>query len=151
MSAIGLMLIPYDGGREALLNASEAKSQRVIEDPIREARLSELLDQRGMDVKFMFTDRGVLMHGTKSEALTIGRLVHDLPSLTPARAIAANTPYFSEAANDAHIAPVFEQASRRFNVAPIRGVFAAAAKDEPKTVIWGRRVAIHGSHRTLAA
>lgn len=155
MSGVAFILIPFDGSREARLSASEAKSQRVIDNPVAETRLSELVDQRpAMDgVKFMFTERGVLMHGTDSQALTMSRLVYDLPSLTPsAKAQVVQFPTVS-AANDErfHIADTFGSAARRFNVAPVNADFRNAARDQAVSMIRGSRPAINGSHMRLAA
>ena len=149
MAGVGYILIPFDGGRETRLSASEAKSQNVIDDLARETRLSELLDQRGMDVKFMFTDRGVMIKGTDAQALTVSRLVEDLPNLMPSQQ--AHKSSFVAANDDdkIHIAAAFGSAVRRFNVAPIRGQFAMAASDTALTVR-GTRPAINGSFGTRA-
>ena len=37
MAGVGYILIPFDGGRETHLSASEAKSQNVIDDLARDA------------------------------------------------------------------------------------------------------------------
>ena len=152
MAGVGYILIPFDGGRETRLSASEAKSQNVIDDLARETRLSELLDQRGMDVKFMFTERGVMIKGTDAQALTVSRLVEDLPNLMPSQQ--AQRAAFTAANDDdkIHIASAFGSAVRRFNVAPISGQFAMAARDAASTVR-GARPGINGSYgvRVLAA
>lgn len=157
MPGVGFILIPFDGSREAQLSASEAKSQKVIDDPVRETRLSELLEQRGMgDVKFMFTDRGVLIKGTDSQAMAVGRLVEDLPSLTPTAGMQKDNvrdlAAYRAKESGLHIADKFGSAARRFQVAPIKGEFKMAAHDEAST-IRGRRPAINGSYgvRALAA
>ena len=156
MAGVGYILIPFDGGREAHLSVVEAKSQKTIDDPVRETRLSELLDQRGMDVKFMFTERGVMIRGTAAQAMTVSRLVEDLPNLTPSSKIynAGVGDIMASRANDngRHIADAFGSAARRFQIAPISGEFRMAANDTASTVR-GRRPSINGSYgvRALAA
>lgn len=158
MAGVGYILIPFDGGRETSLNAAQAKSQQVIDDPVRETRLCELLDQRpAMDnVKFMLTTKGVLMHGTNAQALTMSRLVGDLPNLAPSMKF-GSAPQASAAAtaNDNgadRIKGTFGSAARHVSVAPITGTFTMAARDAASTVR-GNRPAINGSYgvRALAA
>lgn len=153
MPGVSFILIPFDGGRETRLSASEAKSQQVIDNPVAETRLSELVDQRpAMDgVKFMFTNSGVLMHGTDSQALTMSRLVHDLPNLTPS-ATAQVLQFPTAAANDErfHIAGPFGDAARRFSgVAAVNADFSAAANDPQYSLVRRHRPAVTG--RVLAA
>ena len=152
MPGVGLILVPYDGGLEKQLNASEAKSQQIIEDPVRATRLSELLEQRGVDVRFMFTERGVLMHGTPAQAMVVSRLVGDLPNLTPSQKTGNVQPLFA-ANDDNHISSAFAGAARRFNVEKMSPKFTAAANDEQVATVRGSRPAINGSFgaRVLAA
>ena len=154
MPAVGFILVPYDGGLEKRVNASEAQSMREVSDPVRETRLSELLGQRGMeDIRFKFTDSGVLMHGRQEQAMVVGRLVGDLSNLSPSElAQRSNTRHF-EGANEArHVSTVFGDAARRFKVSSMRPEFRCAANDAPAAVpLHGRRPAISGSHLRLAA
>lgn len=148
MPGVDLFLVPYDGSLEKRLSASEAKSQQTIEDPVRETRLSELLDQRGVDVRFMFTERGVLMHGSAEQAMVVNRLVSDLPSLAPS----ANAVVAANDAKKAHIVPVFGDVARPFRVAPLSGAFTMAANDEaPRKVAYGQNASISGSHHMRLA
>jgi hypothetical protein len=152
MAGVGYILIPFDGSRETHLSASEAKSQNVIDDLARETRLSELLDQRGMDVKFMFTERGVMIKGTDAQAMTVSRLVEDLPNLMPSQQVQKTSFSAANDDNKLRIASAFGSAARHFNVAPIRGPFTMAASDTASTVR-GARPGINGSYgvRVLAA
>ena len=152
MPGVNLFLVPYNGGLETCLSASEAKSQQMIDDPVRETRLSELLDQRGVDVRFMFTERGVLMQGTAAQAMVVNRLVNDLSNLTPSEKATVSAPL--KAANDeSYIAPAFAGAARRYNIGSMRPNFSAAANDEKVTTVRGARPSINGSYgvRALAA
>ena len=157
MPGVGIILVPYSGGFETRLNASQAKSQQEIDDPVRATRLSELVDQRPAmnGVKFMLTTKGVLMHGTDSQALIMSRLVCDLPNLTPSeKSFGANIHTMAAANDDNHIALAFGEAARPFKVASMRPEFSAAANDEQFTTVrWGSRPAINGSYgaRVLAA
>lgn len=155
MPRVGFILIPFDGGRETHLSTPEAKSQQVIDNPVAETRLSELVDQRpAMEgVKFMFTQGGVLMHGTDSQALVMSRLVHDLPNLTPSTSAQVIQFASAASANDErfHIGETFGNAARRFNVAPMQADFVAAAHDKAAPFMRGSRPSISGSHMRLAA
>lgn len=152
MPGVGFILIPFDGSREMPLSASEAKSQQVIDDPVRETRLSELLDQRGLDVKFMFTNRGVLIRGTEAQALTIGRLVEELPNLAPSEKAPALKGRQYAVANDdrARITGTFGAAAHRAGLPAMRANFTVAANDAQVVTLRGRRPAITGSHGVYA-
>lgn len=158
MPGVGLILIPFDGGRETHLSASEAKSHKIVDNPAAETRLSELIDQRpAMEgAKFMFTDRGVLMHGSDSQALIMSRLVSDLSNLMPSeRSATTRGGQFISAANDdkrMHITPGFSSAASLFKAAPVaaRADFNVAANDEKVTITRGYRPAISGSQYTRA-
>lgn len=146
-----LIFVPYDGSRERIVSAAEAKSKNIIDDPVRETRFSELLEQRGMQIPFWLTDRGVLIQGSSAQAMTVSHFVEQLPHLVPSSSAYQAREIAPVAANDDHIKSAFGAAVVPYAVPPMAEQFKNAAYDNViKPLRFGQRATISGSYLRVA-
>ncbi len=145
------VFIPGNGGFPSPISGQDAKARiadNQNEDMDRDSRFSALLEQRGTDVPFWFTNNGVIIRGSEKTAWSIRHVIDELPKMTPSIKADNDNGNVIAYPDKVHVGPTFAQAVNPLLKAPDMGMsFKAATAYEAMT---GNRMPRFG-YRTQGA
>lgn len=73
MAETAYIFVPYDGGREQRI--ADPLKVKVIDDLEKQTEFSARMQEQGTSVPFWLSDKGVMIHGTASDALKVSNIV----------------------------------------------------------------------------